>query len=80
MNCFCCDPEYFEITDKNTLKHHYIIHTLEEGTRQFCLLCNQSLTYKLVYCKNCQYTIGHIDCVEKWLKNEDHPRCPKCKK
>lgn len=90
MDCFCCEPDYVEIDDsKNTLitlidkisvKPHYIIHNLEEGTRQFCLLCNQRLTNKLVFCGKCQHTIGHIECVKRWMKNEDHPRCPKCKK
>lgn len=87
MNCFCCEPDYIEIDDssitlidKISVRPHYIIHNLEEGTRQFCLLCNQRLTNKLVFCGKCQYTIGHIECVKRWLKNEDHPRCPKCKK
>lgn len=90
MNCFCCEPDYIEIDDseitsinlidKIAVKPHYIIHNLEEGTRQFCLLCNQRLTYKLVFCGKCQHTIGHVECVKKWLKNEDNPRCPKCKK
>ena len=71
MDCFCCEPDYVEIDDpKNTsislidkisVKPHYIIHNLEEGTRQFCLLCNQRLTYKLVFCGKCQHTIGHIE-------------------
>lgn len=93
MNCFCCEPDYIEIDDsentsitsinlidKIAVKPHYIIHNLEEGTRQFCLLCNQRLTYKLVFCGKCQHTIGHVECAKKWLKNEENPRCPKCKK
>jgi hypothetical protein len=75
-DCFSCfgkskHPFHFIYTD-------YAIIETEQDIIQYCILCDEELYKKLVYCKNCQYTIGHLSCVKKWLKK--HQKCPNCKR
>ena len=51
---------------------------IQQDIIQYCILCEKELYTKLVYCKSCQYTIGHLSCVKTWLKKNES--CPNCKK
>lgn len=55
------------------IESKFVISDVDEDLIQYCLLCNQELNNKLVYCRNCQYTIGHVDCIYQLQK------CPICK-
>jgi hypothetical protein len=56
----------------------YDVIDIEQDIIQYCILCEKELTNKLVYCKHCQCTIGHLFCVKKWLYKNNN--CPYCKK
>jgi len=74
-SCLMC---LFRIKKKQFNYPNYIITDREDGIIQYCLICNQELYHKLVYCKICQYTLGHVNCVKKWLE-DGAKKCPKCK-
>lgn len=72
MSCFGKIKKHpFVFTD-------YAVIDTDQDIIQYCILCDKELYTKLVYCKTCQYTIGHLSCVKTWLKKNES--CPHCKK
>jgi hypothetical protein len=76
LGCLSCFGK-IKKSIKNIYTDYSIIET-EQDIIQYCILCDKELYNKLVYCKNCQYTIGHLSCLKKWLNKNN--KCPKCKK
>ncbi len=63
MSCFCVEEPFVK-------------EEIQPGQIAYCLICKDQVQEDLMYCRHCQHTIGHAECLEVWLKRRN--TCPSC--